>query len=129
VIRNLYALPTECYKRGDFEVDLQIQGVGGWEKKDIATMVNDTVSASQYVVFFTGEDCNPDSVIDNACSDDGCSTLLPNNPSDYQSWSVWDTCLGKPGCSLEQISRDIWVFSKGTYGETSVTKPSFRMAL
>jgi hypothetical protein len=91
----------DCYKRGDFEVELQIDGRGGMKEQAIAAMFNDTASASQYVVFFTVEDCNPDSVIDNAWLDYGCSSSLPNNPADYKSWSVWDMCTGDVGCSLE----------------------------
>jgi hypothetical protein len=78
--------------------------VAGWEEKGIVTMVNDTASVSQYVVFFTVEDCNPDSVIDNVWLYDGCSSFLPNNPHEYQSWSIWDKCLEEPGCSFEEIT-------------------------
>ena len=92
----------ECHLRGDFEVQLQIDGIGGWAEKAIAAQINDTASASQYVVFFTDEECNPDNVIDNAWLDNGCSSLLGNNPSDYKSWAVWDMCPEEePGCSLE----------------------------
>jgi len=91
----------ECYKRGDFEIQLQIDGIGGMKEKAIAAMAGDAESASEYVVFFTSDDCNPDNVIDNAWLDSGCSSLLPNKPHDYQSWSVWDMCLDEPGCSLE----------------------------
>ncbi|KAH7346962.1 hypothetical protein BKA66DRAFT_433135, partial [Pyrenochaeta sp. MPI-SDFR-AT-0127] len=100
-IRKLYALPMECYKRGDFEVELQINNRGGMKEQAIAAAAKDTASASQYVVFFTTDDCNPDNVIDNAWLDYGCSSMLPNNPHDYKSWSVWDMCVGEPGCSLE----------------------------
>jgi hypothetical protein len=100
-IRNLYALPMECYKRGDFEIELQINNIGGVKELAIAAAIKDTASASQYVVFFTTDDCNPDNVIDNAWLDDGCSSRLPKVPLDYKSWSVWDMCLTEPGCSLE----------------------------
>ncbi|KAF2824667.1 hypothetical protein CC86DRAFT_383468 [Ophiobolus disseminans] len=100
VIKELYALPMECYKRGDFEVQSALRGQGGREEKAIAAGIHDTASASQYVVFFTSEDCNPDTAIDNAWLDFGCSSQLPNNPEDYKSWSVWDMCADESGCSL-----------------------------
>jgi hypothetical protein len=91
----------ECYKKGDFKVALQLSGIGGMEEKAIAAGMNDTASASQYVVFFTSDDCNPDSIIENAWLESGCSSRLPNNPYNYKSWSVWDMCLDQMGCSLE----------------------------
>jgi len=101
VLWKLYANPMECYKRGDFEVLKQLQHIGGMKEIAVAAGINDEVSASQYVVFFTGEDCNPDNVIDNAWLDEGCSSDLPNKPLDYKSWSVWDMCAGEAGCTLE----------------------------
>jgi hypothetical protein len=102
LIRNLYVLPMEkCFHRGELLLDQKIDGIGGNEEKAIATMVNDTTSASQYVVFFSVDDCNPDSVIDNAWLGDGCSSLLPNNPKEYKSWTVWDMCPEEPGCSMD----------------------------
>ncbi|KAH7090485.1 hypothetical protein FB567DRAFT_519972 [Paraphoma chrysanthemicola] len=101
LIHRLYALPMYCYKRGDFEVYIQLQGIGGMKEQAIAARANDTASESQYVAFFTTEDCNPDNVIDNAWLDNGCSSKLPNNPADWKSWSVWDMCAGIAGCSLE----------------------------
>jgi hypothetical protein len=100
-IRKLYALPMECYKRGDFEVQLQIDGIGGVKELALAAAISDVASASQYVVFFKTEDCDPDNVIDNAWLDSGCSSRLPNVPTDYKSWSVWDMCITEPGCTLE----------------------------
>jgi hypothetical protein len=101
VIRNLYVLPMEkCFHRGEFVVDQKTDGIGGNQEKAIATMVKDTASVSQYVVFFSDDDCDPDSAIDNAWLDDGCSSLLPNNPKEYKSWTVWDMCLEELGCSL-----------------------------
>ncbi|KAF2824663.1 hypothetical protein CC86DRAFT_468002 [Ophiobolus disseminans] len=98
-IRSLYATPMDCYKRGDFEIDLQIGGRGGMKEQAISAGIKDSVAASQYVVFFSSDDCNPDNVIDNAWLDKGCSSLLPVNPKEYKSWSVWDMCA-EPGCSL-----------------------------
>lgn len=91
----------ECYKRGDFEVQLQIDGIGGVKELALAAAISDVASASQYVVFFKTEDCDPDNVIDNAWLDMGCSSRLPNVPTDYKSWSVWDMCITEPGCTLE----------------------------
>jgi hypothetical protein len=92
----------ECYVRGDFVVQQKIEGIGGNDEKALATWVNDTASASQYVVFFNNEDCNPDGVIENAWLEEGCSSWLPNDPAkDYKSWSVWDMCLEEPGCSMD----------------------------
>ena len=71
------------------------------KEQAIAAGAKDTASESQYVVFFTGDDCNPDTVIDNAWLDNGCSAKLPNNPHDYKSWSVWDMCMEGAGCTLE----------------------------
>jgi hypothetical protein len=90
-----------CYRRGDFELAVQLEGIGGMKEQAVAARANDTASESQYVAFFTGEDCNPDGVIDNAWLDEGCSSRLPNNPLGYKSWSVWDMCAGVVGCSLE----------------------------
>lgn len=90
-----------CYRRGDFELVVQLEGIGGMKEQAVAARANDTASESQYVAFFTGEDCNPDGVIDNAWLDEGCSSRLPNNPLGYKSWSVWDMCDGVVGCSLE----------------------------
>jgi hypothetical protein len=101
-IRKVYVLPMECYKRGEFEVQLQIDGIGGVKELALAASIDDVASASQYVVFFKTEDCDPDNVIDNAWLDSGCSSRLPNVPTDYKSWSVWDMCAtAEPGCSLE----------------------------
>lgn len=91
----------DCHKRGEFEVQLQIDGIGGMKEQAIAAMAKDENSMSQYVVFFSSDDCNPDNAIDNAWLDSGCSSMLPVDPHDYQSWSVWDMCLEEPGCSLE----------------------------
>jgi hypothetical protein len=102
VIRNLYVLPMEkCFHRGEFVVDQKTDGIGGNQEKAIATMVKDTASVSQYVVFFSDDDCDPDSAIDNAWLEDGFSSLLPNNPKEYKSWNVWDLCLEELGCSLD----------------------------
>ncbi|KAH3942835.1 hypothetical protein HBI56_052210 [Parastagonospora nodorum] len=101
-IRRWYAKPMECYKRGEFEVQLQIDGIGGIKELALAAAITDSKDASQYVVFFTTDDCNPDSVIDNAWLDKGCSSKLPNAPTEYKSWSVWDMCANsEPECSLE----------------------------
>jgi hypothetical protein len=90
----------ECYKKGDFEIELQIAGIGGMKEQAIAAAAYDTASVSQIVAFFTSDDCNPDNAIDNAWLEDGCSSRLPVNPKDYKSWSVWDMCGGEVGCSL-----------------------------
>ncbi|EAT79448.1 hypothetical protein SNOG_13121 [Parastagonospora nodorum SN15] len=84
-IRRWYAKPMECYKRGEFEVQLQIDGIGGIKELALAAAITDSKDASQYVVFFTTDDCNPDSVIDNAWLDKGCSSKLPNAPTEYKS--------------------------------------------
>lgn len=92
----------DCFKRGDFEIELKIKGIGGMKEKAIAAGAEDLASESQYVVFFTTEDCSPDSVIEDAFLDDGCSSKLENKTVvDYKSWSVWDMCMGETGCSLE----------------------------
>ncbi|KAF1851752.1 uncharacterized protein K460DRAFT_266846, partial [Cucurbitaria berberidis CBS 394.84] len=85
VLRSLYALPMDCYKRGDFEVELQLDNRGGMKEQAVGAVAKDAASASQYVVFFTTDDCNPENVIDNAWLDYGCSSGLPNNPHGYKS--------------------------------------------
>lgn len=92
----------ECYKRGDFEVQLQIDGIGGIKELAIAASMQDIASMSQSVVFFTTDDCEPDNAIDDAWLWDGCSSRLHNVPTEYKSWSVWDYCPeGESGCTLE----------------------------
>ncbi|KAH8711915.1 hypothetical protein GQ44DRAFT_557977, partial [Phaeosphaeriaceae sp. PMI808] len=84
-LRRVYAPPMECYKRGEFEIELEIDNIGGMKELAIAAMANDTASVSQYVVFFTSDGCEPSNIIDNALLDNGCSSKLPNNPFDYKS--------------------------------------------
>jgi hypothetical protein len=50
VIKRLYAAPMECYKRGDFVVEAELNNRGGLREKAIAASANDTASESQYVV-------------------------------------------------------------------------------
>jgi hypothetical protein len=54
-----------CYRRGDFELAIQLAGIGSMKEQAVAARANDTASKSQYVAFFTSKDCNPDGVIDN----------------------------------------------------------------
>lgn len=66
VIRKLFAEPMDCYKRGDFEVQLQIDGIGGIKELAIAASIQELSSASHSVVLFTSDDCEPDNAIDSA---------------------------------------------------------------
>jgi hypothetical protein len=50
VIKRLYAAHMECYKRGDFVVEAELNNRGGLREKAIAASANDTASELQYVV-------------------------------------------------------------------------------
>lgn len=82
--------------RGDRPDDIRDEQEAGV----IAKMVEDSEEdASQFIVFFEGEDCDPDKII--ARSDEGvCSSNLPNIDK-YGSWEIWDMCNGTPGCDLD----------------------------
>jgi hypothetical protein len=107
VIKRLFVEPMECFKRDDFTVLAEIEGIDGLREKSIGAIPNGTYSESEYVVFFTSDDCDTNNVIDNAwlagspLGGTRCSSHLPNQPHDYQSWSVWDMCGGEPDCTLE----------------------------
>jgi hypothetical protein len=104
VMASVNAIPHECYKRGDFEIAYDQKSTtsnGGQREKAIAvTTDGDLITQSQYIAFFTSDDCEPKNAIDNAWLDEGCSNNLPNNPKDWASWAVWDMCEDKPGCDL-----------------------------
>lgn len=103
-MRRLYLVPDDgCFVRGQYEVDLELVGQGGRNELAVSASINDPASESEFVIFFTSEDCNPDNVIDGAWLDDKCSSLLENEKvADYKSWAVWDMCMGDVGCSLEE---------------------------
>jgi len=97
----------ECFKRGDFVVLAELENMGGLREKAISAAPNGTSDAAEIVAFFTSENCDVDTVIDNAWlaadyyGSPSCSSYLPNDPHDYSSWSVWDMCGGEADCSLE----------------------------
>ena len=92
-----------CHRRGDILVDLELDGRGGLAEKAISVGSPDPSETADIVVLFSSDDCSPDNIITNATFDEGCSGDLEgkNEPIDYKSWTVWDLCEGKEGCSLD----------------------------
>ncbi|KAF2749771.1 hypothetical protein M011DRAFT_511825 [Sporormia fimetaria CBS 119925] len=103
-IRNFYVIQDDgCHERGETEVWLQLEeNRGGLREQAIAASPYDERSQSEFVVFFTTADCNPDNVIEDAWLDSGCNgvRLDPKVNEQYQSWTVWDMCEGVAGCTL-----------------------------
>ncbi|KAH7109469.1 hypothetical protein B0J11DRAFT_236917 [Dendryphion nanum] len=69
-----------------------------YETGVIAQMVEDSEEdASQIIVFFEGDDCDPKRIITR--SDKGtCSQPIAGK---YGSWEIWDLCNGTIGCDFE----------------------------
>jgi hypothetical protein len=84
-------LPGDLGNPGVLEMAVVAQPVEGIEEDD-----------SQYIVFFTSEDCEPSTMIN--ISDAGCSTDLGGDIGEYKSWEIWDMCNGTIGCTLEDRS-------------------------
>ena len=93
----------ECYARGKFEIQHEIDGRGGVKEQAIAAMARDDESDSHFVVFFTDELCTPDKRILDADLQDGCMSRLKVVPTNYKSWMVYDMCPpGQTGCTLAE---------------------------
>jgi hypothetical protein len=100
-IHYLNAVPfDECFARGDFKFINDQAGRGGLDEMALNAFRNSS-TISEAIVFFTTNDCDPDKRIKDADTGEGCSGDLKNDPKDsWNSWQVWDMCLGKRGCDL-----------------------------
>ncbi|KAJ4304608.1 hypothetical protein N0V90_000134 [Kalmusia sp. IMI 367209] len=96
-LRSLIAIEDYgCHRRGDVIVELELNGRGGHEEKAVSASSKNPNEASEMVVFFSSDDCDPDNLIEDAYLDEQCSSDLDNwdKVKDYKSWTVWDMCEG-----------------------------------
>jgi hypothetical protein len=97
-MRKFYAIPDDgCFVRGEVDTLLALEGRNGETEDAITVSINDEPSQSEFAVFFTSDDCNPDNIIEDVFLESGC---MDPKAKDYKSWAVWDTCAGEEGCSL-----------------------------
>lgn len=75
---------------------MELELNGGEPELAIAASIYDEESQSEYIAFFSSNDCNPDNLINDTFLERGCRD---EKAKDYQSWAVWDTCE-EEGCSL-----------------------------
>jgi hypothetical protein len=98
-IRHFYAIPEDgCFVRGMEESLRELEGESVRVEVAVATQIDDVRSQSEFIAFFTSDDCDPDNIIEDAYLERGC---VKEKARDYKSWAVWDTCEGDEWCSLE----------------------------
>jgi hypothetical protein len=106
-ITTSYVVPADgCFIKGESDAQLEYFGREGEHEVTVFANSTDDASESEFVVFFTSDDCNPDNLIEGAYLDDGCATAetvdgWEAEAKDYKSWAVWDMCGGEIGCPLD----------------------------
>lgn len=95
-----------CNKRGDVAEQLQSEtGEKLRDEKSLSAYQDGSIQAqSQFVAFFTSEDCDPSTVIEGANVDDSCSSVFESLRGDkWKSYEMRDACIGGfSGCDLDE---------------------------
>jgi hypothetical protein len=99
-------LDVGCIKRGDVAEQLEVELLEGQrEEKSLSGYQDGSMAAqSQTVVFFTSEDCDPDTEIQGAYVDNSCSNVFEELRGDkWKSYEMRDVCVGGYfGCDLDE---------------------------
>ena len=90
-------LHVGCIKRGDVAQQLQVETLEDLEEEKAISAYQDgsIYAQSQQVVFFTSEDCDPDTEIENGWIDDSCSNVKEELKGEkWKSYEMRDACVG-----------------------------------
>lgn len=94
-----------CIKRGDVAQQLALEmHEEVREEKALSAYLDGSLKAqSQVIAFFTSENCDPSTLIENAYVDNSCSNVFKElDGGNWKSWEMRDACLGGfSGCDME----------------------------
>lgn len=99
-------LHVGCNKRGDVSAQLELETLSDAlpENSLSASQDGSMQAQSQTIVFYTSEDCNPDTEIEGAYVDNSCSNVFEELKGDaWKSYEMRDACFGGfSGCDLDE---------------------------
>ncbi|KAF2248562.1 hypothetical protein BU26DRAFT_565946 [Trematosphaeria pertusa] len=104
-------LHVGCIKRGDVTEQLEVELLEGKQREEKAISVSQDGSMaaqSQALVFFTSENCDPSTEIEDAYVDNSCSNVFEKLKEDkWKSYEMRDACFGGfAGCDLDEEPTD-----------------------
>ena len=95
-----------CNKRGDVAEQLQLEMREDLrDEKALSAYQDGSMKAqSQFIAFFTSDNCDPSTIIKDAYVDNSCSNVFESIRKDtWKSYEMRDACVGGfSGCNLEK---------------------------